>query len=145
MLLRQDKSPTSALQDLAVVGHALGDETRLKIVSLLLERGETCVCELTETVGTTQSNVSFHVRVLKNAGLITHKKLAKWMFYRINLKALEQHFTTMRTLFSRTRLEGARPKTTIFTLCSRQDVVPLSRKQARQKVTELESRETVRA
>ncbi len=131
----------TALQDLAAVGHALGDETRLRILSLLLERGETCVCELMETVGMTQSNVSFHLKVLKNTGLITHKKVGKWMFYRINLKALEQQLTTMRTMFSKTRLGAARPGTSIFTLCSREDAVPLSRKHARQKVAQLKSRD----
>lgn len=141
MLLREQTSLINALRNLAAVGHALGDETRLRILSLLLERGETCVCELMETVGKTQSNVSFHLTVLKNTGLITHKKIGKWMFYRINLNALQQHLTTMRTTFSKTRLGAARPGTSIFTLCSRKDAVPLSRKHARQKAAELKSRD----
>ncbi len=131
----------SALQNLAALGHALGDEMRLRILSLLLERGETCVCELMETVGTTQSNVSFHLAVLKNSGLITHKKISKWVFYRINLQALERHLTTMQTMFSKTRLRATRLGTSIFTLCSREDVVPLSRKHARQKVAQLRGRD----
>jgi ArsR family transcriptional regulator len=86
----------SELRELAAVGRALGDETRLRILSILVERGETCVCELMEPLATTQSNVSFHLTVLKNAGLIGDKKIGKWMFYRIDLEALERHFANLR-------------------------------------------------
>ena len=128
------------LRKLAAVSRALGDETRLRSLNILLERGETCVCELMETLGTTQSNVSFHLTVLKNAGLIADKKIGKWMFYSIDLKALERHFTSLRALFNQKRFAAARPGTSIFTLCCREDAVPLSRKHARQKVHQLKTR-----
>ena len=127
----------SELRELAAVSRALGDETRLRILSVLVERGETCVCELMEMLATTQSNVSFHLTVLKTAGLIADRKIGKWMFYGINLKALEQHLKSLRTMFNKTRLAAARPGTSIFTLCCREDAVPLSRKHARQKVEQL--------
>jgi len=129
------------LRKLAAVSRALGDETRLRILNILVERGETCVCELMETLATTQSNVSFHLTVLKNAGLITDKKIGKWMFYRGDLEALERHLATLRALFSQKRFAAARPATSIFTLCCRKDAVPLSRQHARQKVAELETRD----
>ena len=131
----------SQLRQLAAVSRALGDETRLRILNVLLEREETCVCELMETLATTQSNVSFHLTVLKNTGLIADKKIGKWMFYRINLKALEQHLASLRALFNKTRLGAARPGTSIFTLCARADAIPLSREHARQKVAELKTRD----
>ena len=90
----------SELRELAAVSRALGDETRLRILSVLVERGETCVCELMEMLATTQSNVSFHLTVLKTAGLIADRKIGKWMFYSINLKALEQHLKSLRTMFN---------------------------------------------
>ena len=130
----------SELRELAAVSRALGDETRLRILNVLVERGETCVCELVETLATTQSNVSFHLTVLKNTGLIADKKIGKWMFYSINLKGLEQHLTSLRAAFNKTRLGVARPKTSIFTLCSRKDAVPLSREHAKQKVEQLKTR-----
>jgi ArsR family transcriptional regulator len=130
----------SELRELAAVSRALGDETRLRILNLLVERGETCVCELMETLATTQSNVSFHLTVLKNAGLIGDKKIGKWMFYRIDLEALARHLATLRAMFNKKRLAAARPGTSIFTLCCRKDAVPLSRKHARQKVAELKTR-----
>ena len=129
----------SELRELASVSRALGDETRLRILNVLVERGETCVCELVETLATTQSNVSFHLTVLKNTGLIADKKIGKWMFYSINLKALEQHLTSLRAMFNKTRLGAARPGTSIFTLCSRKDAVPLSREHAKQKVEQLKT------
>lgn len=131
----------SELRELASVSRALGDETRLRILNVLVERGETCVCELMETMDMTQSNVSFHLAVLKNAGLIADKKIGKWMFYSINLKALQQHLTSLRAMFNKTRLGAARPGTSIFTLCCREQAVPLSREQARRKVAGLKSRD----
>jgi DNA-binding transcriptional ArsR family regulator len=47
--------------------HALSDETRLEIIGLL-RGGERCVCELTDTLDAAQSRLSFHLRVLKDAG-----------------------------------------------------------------------------
>lgn len=129
----------SEWRELAAVSRALGDETRLRILNVLVERGETCVCELMETLATTQSNVSFHLTVLKNTGLIADKKIGKWMFYSINLKGLEQHLISLRAMFNKTRLGAARPGTSIFTLCFRKDAVPLSREHAKQKVEQLKT------
>ena len=132
------------LRELAAVSRALGDEMRLRILNLLVERGETCVCELMETLGTTQSNISFHLTVLKNAGLIADKKIGKWMFYRIDLKAVARQLTSLRALFNKKRLAAARPVTSIFALCCREDAAPLSRKHARQKVEQLGIRDKVK-
>ena len=129
----------SGLRELAAVSRALGDETRMRVLNVLVERGETCVCELMEMLATTQSNVSFHLTVLKNAGLIGDKKIGKWMFYRIDLEALERHLATLRAMFNKKRLGAACPGTSIFTLCCRDDAVPLSRKHARQKVAQLKT------
>ena len=125
------------LRELAAVSRAFADEMRLRILNVLVERGETCVCELLETLGTTQSNVSFHLTVLKNASLIADKKIGKWMFYSLDLKALEQHLASLRALFNKKRLAPALPGTSIFALCCGKDAVPLSRKHAKQKVAEL--------
>lgn len=127
----------SELRELAAVSRALGDETRLRILELLLTQGETCVCELMETLGMTQSNVSFHLTTLRHAGLITDKKIGKWMFYSINLKALAQHLAGLREVFDEKRLGTARPATSVFALCSREHAVPVSREQVRRKVAHL--------
>jgi ArsR family transcriptional regulator, arsenate/arsenite/antimonite-responsive transcriptional repressor len=128
------------LRKLAAVSRALGDETRLRILNILVERGETCVCELMETLATTQSNVSFHLTVLKNSGIIADKKIGKWMFYRIELEALERHLASLRALFNKKRLVVARPATSIFALCCLEKAAPLSREHARQRVEQLKTR-----
>jgi ArsR family transcriptional regulator len=124
-------------RELAAASRALGDETRLRILNLLVERGETCVCELMETLGTTQSNISFHLNVLKNAHLITDKKIGKWMFYRIDVEALNRQIANLRELFNGKRLGAARPMTSIFALCCQESAMPLSRKHAKQAVRRL--------
>jgi ArsR family transcriptional regulator len=124
-------------RQLAAVNRALGDETRLRILNMLVERGETCVCELMETLGTTQSNMSFHLTVLKNARLITDKKIGKWMFYRIDLEALNRQIASSRELFNGKRLSAERPVANIFALCCGQDAMPLSRKHAKHAVKQL--------
>ena len=69
--------------------HALSDETRLEIVRLL-SHGERCVCELQKTIGAAQSRLSFHLRALKVAGLVTDRREGRWVYYAVNREALQQ-------------------------------------------------------
>jgi ArsR family transcriptional regulator len=69
--------------------HALADETRLRIVDRLRD-GEECVCNLTGPLGTPQSLLSFHLRTLKEAGLIHDRKQGRWVYYALNLRALDE-------------------------------------------------------
>jgi len=62
---------------------ALAETIRLRIVILLTE-GELCVCDLTKLLSLPQSTVSRHMSRLKNAGLITDKRVGKWVHYNIN-------------------------------------------------------------
>ena len=63
--------------------HALSDETRLEIMERLKE-GEQCVCDLTDALKTGQSRLSFHLKVLKDAGLITDRPEGRWIYYSLN-------------------------------------------------------------
>lgn len=67
--------------------HALADETRLDILDQLKE-GERCVCELTDALQTGQSRLSFHLKVLKDAGLIQDRPDGRWIYYAINADAV---------------------------------------------------------
>ena len=69
--------------------HALADETRLNILDRLKE-GEHCVCELTDALQTGQSRLSFHLKVLKDAGLIHDRPEGRWIYYSINSDAVEE-------------------------------------------------------
>ena len=69
--------------------HALSDETRLEIVALL-SHGERCVCELQDALAAAQSRLSFHLKVLKDAGLIGDRREGRWMFYGLERETLDQ-------------------------------------------------------
>jgi len=71
------------VKDLSMVFKALSDETRLRIIKLL-EGGELCVCHVVAAFDMCQSKVSFHLGVLKKAGLLRDRKQGKWMHYRID-------------------------------------------------------------
>jgi ArsR family transcriptional regulator len=62
---------------------ALADETRLRILALVLQ-GEMCVCEIEASLGLTQSNASRHLTILKKAGILESYKTAQWAYYRLN-------------------------------------------------------------
>jgi len=69
--------------------HALSDSTRLSIIEMLRE-GERCVCELQDELDAAQSRLSFHLRVLKDAGLITDRRDGRWSYYAIAPGALSE-------------------------------------------------------
>ena len=68
--------------------HALSDETRLELLSLL-SHGERCVCDLTEALGAAQSRLSFHLKTLKTAGLVSDRREGRWVYYTLNPDVLE--------------------------------------------------------
>jgi ArsR family transcriptional regulator len=69
--------------------HALSDETRLSVLSMLQD-GEQCVCELQGALDVAQSRLSFHLRVLRDAGLVTDRKEGRWSYYTIVPEALAE-------------------------------------------------------
>jgi ArsR family transcriptional regulator, arsenate/arsenite/antimonite-responsive transcriptional repressor len=64
---------------------ALGDPTRLRLISLVAahEDAEACVCELTDPVGLSQPTVSHHLRILVDAGILSREQRGKWAYYRL--------------------------------------------------------------
>lgn len=60
---------------------ALGDPNRLRLLNLLAENGEMCVCDFPELLGIGQPTVSHHLKVLTEAGLLVREKRGKWAFY----------------------------------------------------------------
>jgi ArsR family transcriptional regulator len=69
--------------------HALSDQTRLSILQRL-RFGERCVCDLTDALDAAQSRLSFHLKVLKDAGLVTDRREGRWMYYTLNAEALAE-------------------------------------------------------
>ena len=69
--------------------HALSDETRLGIIEKL-RSGEQCVCDLQDDLEAAQSRLSFHLRVLKEAGVVADRKEGRWSYYSIVPEALAE-------------------------------------------------------
>ncbi|MDU8927932.1 metalloregulator ArsR/SmtB family transcription factor [Alisedimentitalea sp. MJ-SS2] len=65
--------------------NALAEPTRLGAIRILADGGEHCVCELMVRLHATQSRMSRHMSVLRNAGLVRDRRDAQWVRYRLNL------------------------------------------------------------
>lgn len=77
-----DESQALELADLLKV---LADPARLRIISILAatERGEVCVCDMTEPLGLSQPTVSHHMKVLRDAGFVVSERRSKWVYHRL--------------------------------------------------------------
>ena len=73
----------------AVLFHALSDETRLEIIQRLLD-GEQCVCDLTNALDAAQSRLSFHLKTLRDAGIVTDRRAGRWIFYTLERNAFSE-------------------------------------------------------
>jgi len=69
---------------------AVGDPTRLAILRQLRTQEEVCACDFVACCDVAQPTVSHHLKVLREAGLISADKRGIWMYYRLNAPALDQ-------------------------------------------------------
>ena len=99
--------PITKTNDLSQVArwfHALADETRLQVIELLGE-GEQCVCDLTELLQCAQSRLSFHLKTLKDAGLVEDRREGRWIYYSLNPERVEE----MKEFFQSCEVAQSRP------------------------------------
>jgi len=68
---------------------AVAEETRFRIVQILAG-GERCVCELQDDLGAAQSRLSFHLKKLKDAGVVNDRRDGRWVHYSLAPVALEE-------------------------------------------------------
>jgi ArsR family transcriptional regulator len=107
-----------AERDLALIGKALSDPIRLRMLEMMSQGRECCgltaactrgvpggeepegicVCEFQEQFGLGQSKTSYHLRVLKDAGLVTEETRGRWTFYAIDRDVAERSLTALRGL-----------------------------------------------
>jgi DNA-binding transcriptional ArsR family regulator len=80
--MTRTKSPTTADPEIRLLS-ALADPTRLAIVRQLARDTETCACDLTDCCDVGQPTVSHHLRVLREAGVVTSERRGQWIFYRL--------------------------------------------------------------
>ena len=71
------------------VFHALSDLKRLRILEIL-RSGECCVCDLAASLDIRQSLLSFHLRTLRDAGLVNDRKEGRWVHYALNEDVLAE-------------------------------------------------------
>lgn len=69
---------------LASVFRALGEPTRLRILTALLEAGELCVCDLAETVEMTESSTSRHLRILRGERIVRNRRKGREVYYSLD-------------------------------------------------------------
>ena len=90
--LVREPLPAERAVELAQMFKALGDPVRLRLVSLIASRegGEACVCELTDGFELAGPTISHHLKVLREAGLISGERRGTWVYYRVEPRALAQ-------------------------------------------------------
>ena len=96
--IRTEPLPAAAAEQLARGFAALGDPVRLRLLSLLATSGDAvCACDLVEPVAKSQPTVSHHLKVLREAGLVTSQKRGVNVWYAVVPAALEQLRATLGT------------------------------------------------
>jgi len=94
----------------ARIFRALGDKTRLAILDILRD-GEQCVCELQLQLDAAQSRLSFHLRVLKDAGILIDRSEGRWSYYQVAPGVLNEiHDLAVAFQPSRRKLRTHSPK-----------------------------------
>ena len=71
-----------AAQELASMFKALADPARVKIMSMLLNAEEVCACDVSEGIGKSAATTSHHLKLLRDAGLVTGSRRGTWVYYR---------------------------------------------------------------
>ena len=90
-LVREPLSAEAAAE-LAIRLRALADPARVRLMSLIAshEGAEACVCDVSVGLELSQPTISHHLKVLRNAGLLTAERRGSWVYYRVVSDALQQ-------------------------------------------------------
>jgi len=78
------------MRDFAKLFRALSDETRIRILKILLER-ECCVCEVMQALDVSQSRASRNLGILEDAGFIRSRRDGLWIVYSIDEQRMKSH------------------------------------------------------
>ncbi|MGV3707378.1 MAG: ArsR/SmtB family transcription factor [Gemmatimonas sp.] len=93
-------STQTDLSQTAKLFHALSDETRLGILDML-GGGERCVCDLQDAFDAAQSRLSYHLKVLKSAGLVVDRTEGRWSYYSVAPEALQEMHDVVSAIATR--------------------------------------------
>lgn len=76
------------LEHAAAVFKALSDPTRLRILKAISQAGALCECNIVPWFGLSQPTISYHLKMLREAGLVHSERRGQWVYHRVNEKAL---------------------------------------------------------
>ena len=113
---------TRNLRRLSEMLQTMSNPSRLRILEILHAKGETCVCELEAALGLTQSNISFHLNLLRKTGLVTSQKVGKWAFYTLEAGVLADCLAELSGLFDPKRAEKSRGRNSVFVRCRTEEL-----------------------
>jgi ArsR family transcriptional regulator, arsenate/arsenite/antimonite-responsive transcriptional repressor len=84
--LAREPLPQAGAEELAPLFKALADPMRLRLLSLIAchDGGESCVCDLLDAFDVTAPSVSYHLKILREAALISSERRGTWVYYRVN-------------------------------------------------------------
>jgi ArsR family transcriptional regulator len=97
----RSRRPALDLGRLAELSRATSDPTRAAVLELL-RFGERCVCDLQSDLDVAQSRLSFHLRVLRDAGLVIDRKEGRWSYYALNPATINEYHDLVAALRPRT-------------------------------------------
>ncbi len=86
------------MRELIKVFKAISDETRIRIMKLLLERKSLCVCEIMQSLNISQTCASKNLRILRDAELVLDKKKGTWVHYSVNRKMTNSYIRGLMEL-----------------------------------------------
>ena len=84
-------------KDTAKIFKALSDEKRLSILKIL-KNGEICACHLLEDLTLTQSGLSYHMKILTDAGLVNGREVGKWIHYSLNKEGVDSALSFLESI-----------------------------------------------
>ena len=84
----QDDSMEKLFATYEVKFKAIADKKRLQIMNILSQKSEICVGDLAELLDITQSKLSYHLKILLDANIITKDSKGTWCYYQLNLEEL---------------------------------------------------------
>src|SRR3972149_4046315 len=84
--------------DLVTIFRSLADATRLRLLNLLVYKGELCVCDMERALETGQPQISRHLAYLKNSGWVQPRRAQTWVFYSIRDDLAESASATLQAL-----------------------------------------------
>jgi len=92
--------------EIVAIGRVLCDPTRIRIIAAL-RNGELCVCELVDALEISQSSLSTHLQICRQAGVVTTRRQSRWIYYALSrqyVPLIEGIFSELPTVRSDERL-----------------------------------------